>query len=222
MISYKIKILKETYVHSEGSIIDMDEFRKHYPTAVHKDNSDTFLVKYSQGEIKDDFNSNLSKFFEVIREDIRVFQIGDWVWHEVREQAYLVVYNTDVNSKLYRPNHISIYSANYCTDFYKRLATPEEIKNFTLHEFCNSRLLISKFKCYFCAENQWVEVCFIHYNIRLYLKGFGKVNYVYKGGISEPGFKVRPMGITVSCIALSDPDVRNIAELLDIYNDEEL
>lgn len=221
-MNYNIKILENTPIHSKGIIISIEDFRKFYPTIVNEYNSDEFLINYlKEGYKNDNLDIDYSKWFEVIKIKTNNFKIGDWVWHENEQRAFTIVSCTlnDSFTKRWKPNYTSLEAANKYVEFYKRLATQEEIKYYDLHSFCDGEVLIGEYKCYY-FNNVWKDLIGIHRNITKYLqfqKEFFKISTLKQFSSEiENSFNCKPNGLKVGCKEVLHDDVIKIAKILKL------
>lgn len=162
---YKIKILKDTPWDKAGTELSIGAFRLKYGYICTRDVSDEDLIHYMK-----DFKSHpilsqtqgvcVSEWFELIEEC--TFNVGDFVWHEVMKEALAIMPHSS-DPKKFRPNYCTLDAVKENPDSYKRLATPEEVKEWNLHSFADGTVLIGRKKSYVLIH-VWVEIE-IPYNV---------------------------------------------------------
>lgn len=222
MKTYKIKILQDTPTDNAYTILSLSEFRNRYCYLINKDNSDEFIINYlTKGYLSDHHDIDLSKWFEIIEVNYNNFKVGDWVWHEGEQKAFTVVTHFSTLEKEWKPNYCSVEAANNYVDTYKRKATQEEIAYYDLHSFCDGKILIGNYKCYY-HNNTWKDLIGIHKNITAYLgitKTFSEVSTLkqYSSDI-EATWQCKPNGLKVGCFEVKHDEVINIAKRLNLSN----
>jgi hypothetical protein len=214
-----IKILQDTPFDKAYTILSLETFRRKY-NLVNEHNSDEFLVNYVKDGYRSDYHDvDLSKWFEVIEQEYNNFKVGDWVWHEGEKKAFCVVTCISTLQKEWRPNYCSFEAANSCTETYKRKADKDEIDYYDLESFCDGRILIGEYKCYY-YNNVWKDLIGIHKNITTYLSVLKNLTTVstlkqFSSDI-EGNWQCALNGLKVGCFKVEHDEVLKIGKKLKL------
>jgi len=220
METHTIKILQDTPFDKAGVILSLNDFRDRYPYYINKDNSDEFLINYlTKGYKNDHHNIDLSQWFMIIEKKLNNFRVGDWVWHETEQKAFCVITGGYTMQKEWKLNYCSFEAANTYVETYKRKATQKEIDYYDLVSFCDGRILVGGYKCYY-HNNVWKDLIGIHKNITAYIqatKKFSEVSTLKQHSSDiETTWECKPNGLKVGCFEVKHDEVINIAKKLNL------
>ena len=229
----KIKILKETPFHKEGTELSLSDFIMYYPVMVKQSNYDEkILTDYLKNERELCINYPaekashplIGKFFEVI--EYPQWAINEWVWHEKLSLAMRV---SDKRPDKMWPNEITSAAANEYTDTYKRKATEKEIDDNILvlvalyfgdNDDTINSLLVGRNVCYYYHNNIWKGVTGVREVVEHYFK---YLNMTFPTvSIHSPIEKEEPLkyscsyeGLTVGCQHLSHETLLKIHTMMN-------
>lgn len=149
------------------------------------------------------------------------FQVGNWIWHETERKAFKIVERMpdESNGIYWKPNYISLEAANINVNTVKRLATAEEIDYYNLHPFCDNKVLIGQYRCYYFS-NIWKELRGVNEIIVKYLqikKQFCNLSILKSNTYEvENDFYCKPNGLKIGCMEISNDDIISMSILLNL------
>jgi len=209
-MEYKIKVLKDTPFHKKDDLISIKDFKEVYNYVSSKYVKDEELINYLIKEYQleqECLRYGIGTWFQVIEDDS--FKVGDWVWNENMKKAYFIVKES---YKGWKPNECTINAVNENLKVYKRKATQEEIDCYNLESFCNGKVLIGKYLCYY-FDNVWKPLTGVRYNIEKYLQISKELTDVYT---FDSTWKSKLNGLKVGCTEISHEDILKIAKILKL------
>ena len=214
----KIKVLKDTPFHKKDEVIDANTFGSYYNGAIIKPMKEWDIIQWLEKENKleqENPRYGIGSWFQVVEDTS--FKVGDWVWNELMKQALYIVEGNKYGKEWY-PNMCTINAVNENPEICRRKATQEEIDFYNLESFCNEKVLIGQFCCYY-FHNVWKPLVGISRNISTY------INTVYFQDIgvlkqnsseTELTYNCRINGLKVGCTEISHEDILKIAKILKL------
>ena len=208
----KIKVLKDTPFDKKDTLLTPEEFSKKYNYVYVREKTDLQLFTYLEQEYKLEQETpkyGIGSWFQVVEDNS--FKIGDWVWNELMKQALYIVEGNKYGKEWY-PNMCTINAVNENPEICRRKATQEEIDFYNLESFCNEKVLIGQFRCYY-FHNVWKPLTGVRYNIEKYLQISKELGEVYT---SDSTWNSRLNGLKVGCTEISHEDILKIAKIFKL------
>lgn len=223
-MKYKIRILKDTPFDLANTEMLVNEFRMKYGYICSDDVSDDDLIDYletykSYPALSQTTKYIVSDWFSVVEMLENNFRVGDWVFHETLQRAFLIMIHC--TGKEWKPNYVSFEAANNFVETYKRKATQKEIDYADLVYYADEKVLIGQYKSYH-YDNVWKELIGISLLVLSYIKTNRELSQVSSlvnnTSKIEHTYDTSLFGVKVGCTHVSHKEMILIAKQLKLIS----
>lgn len=221
-MKYKIKILKDTPFDLTDTEMSINEFRMKYGYICSNDVSDDDLIDYletykSYPALSQTTRYIVADWFGVVKMPENNFRVGDWVWHENLQRAFLVMIH--IVGKEWKPNYVSFEAADKFVNTYKRKATQEEIDYNDLVYYADKTVLIGQYTCYY-YNNVWKELIGVSRLVNQYMQASKNLSQISSlvntTSEIEHTYDTSLFGVKVGCTHVSHEEMILIAKQLKL------